>query len=169
MRTININIYQYNELSEAAKKKAFEAWQDEQQKSGFECWGLQPLLEKLSTDYNLELKTWEYDGCGHTFNVKNNSFDNSTRYEYDIQWSELSGKTALKKAMRLYDELTKCPVYYSKPNGKTTYKPNGGQTIVKSRCQSSNDSLIDGTWLGSAFAYGLNAAIKRKQLTNKCS
>lgn len=125
MRTININIYQYNELSEAAKEKAYETWQGD----GFaECFELRPILKQLE-DYNLELKTWEYDGYNFNYSFQNPCFD-----DCNVQWDELTGKTALKKAMRLYDELTTRGVYYSKRYGKLYWRHNQEDTIIKSRC-----------------------------------
>ena len=69
MRTTNINIYQYNELSEAAKEKAYETWQGERQKAGFECFELRPILKQLE-DYNLALSNWEYDSYNYHYKPK---------------------------------------------------------------------------------------------------
>ena len=157
MRTININIYQYNELSEAAKEKAFEAWQGD----GFaECFELRPILKQLDNDYNLALSNWDYDSYNYHYKLKNGSFDNSGRYEYDIEWGELTGKTALKKAMRLYDELTLMGVYFT-PYGKTYYK----RDICRlSRIEQMRVHEIDGTYLGYDFTDGLKQAIASKNL-----
>lgn len=77
MKTIEINLYSFNELSEEAKEKALENWRYEQEY----FWADDSIesLKKFAEHFNAELTNYGIDffGCSHShakFNVPDEEF-----------------------------------------------------------------------------------------------
>lgn len=64
MKEITIRLYDYDELSEEAKKRAFEDWEN----GDVEHFGsneVENTLKKLQEELDIEVFGWSYDSCSH--------------------------------------------------------------------------------------------------------
>lgn len=64
MKEITIRLYDYDELSEEAKRKAHEDWLSHEHEH---FWGgeVRDTLEKLEEEFGIEVSRWSYDACSH--------------------------------------------------------------------------------------------------------
>jgi hypothetical protein len=97
-RTINIEIYKINELSEKAKEKALNDYYD----TTDYAWAKEneDTMKKFCEVFPVSLNTWEYDTCNGYYRFEFDPLD----YEYEIR--EFSGIRLYKYLVNnYYDDL----------------------------------------------------------------
>ena len=102
MRTETIAIYKFNELSDDAKRVAYENWLKNRSSYIEECSELRPFLDMLKS-HNVELCGWEYNDSYHDFSLLDATVNSDFCY---IFMSEITGLRATKMALNLYYALT---------------------------------------------------------------
>ena len=66
MKEITIRLYEYDELSDEAKKKAHEDWLSHEHEHF--CGGeVRDTLKKLEEELGIEVSRWSYDSCSHDY------------------------------------------------------------------------------------------------------
>lgn len=109
MKEITVRLFDYDELSDEAKKKAHEDWLSQ----GHEhFWGgeVRDTLKKLEEEFGIEVTRWSYDSCGYDCGT--------IRFE---DWNDdqlaLAGERARAFLWNRFGHLLLTGRYYSKFHG----------------------------------------------------
>lgn len=134
-----INIYEFDELNDAAKQKAHEDWLSKH----FDINDLSDVEELGNLIEFLKTKG---------IYVKNNSLD-SYSYFFTFDCGDfINGYNALKTAMRLYDDLTLFPISNKFYKYRNKYLPNARFMQVRNNC-------FNGYYLSEVFSTALKDCI----------
>lgn len=138
MKEITIRLYEYDELSDEAKRKAHEDWLSQ----GHEhFWGgeVRDTLKKLEEEFDIEVFRWSYDSCSYD----SGSIIWGTRWDDDRL--ALAGERARAFLWNNFGHLVMQPRahYYMKVDGK--WRNCVGQESRKYESKVFFDRTYDGT------------------------
>jgi hypothetical protein len=126
MRKINLEVYSIYELSESAKKAAYQNWLDSEQYA----WGMdnEKVLEAFCEIFPINVYQWEYD-------------ENSSYFRFEMECEEeitnLSGHRLAKYIWNNYKDFLYKGKYYNKHTGKSR----------DSKIQLKSYGVLTGYWI----------------------
>ena len=143
MKTAEIKVFKFSELSEAAKNAAFEKWRYEKSRwqSGWLA-EFKETLDLIEEKSGFKVKTWEFDAWNYHFDLEEPAVNTDDLPAWFPLWEKVEsarnaknthGKRAIKEALHLYYNLTITEIGYNK-NYNIYYKPeldNGRKTFTE--------------------------------------
>lgn len=149
MRTIEINLYQYNELSEEAKEKAFNDfcsndyyhWNGENNK----------VLEWFKNTFDVKIIDWEYGYQNYI----------SWESEYTTDQDELTGKRLISFLWNNYKNDLFQGKYYSKTISTSPYRYKSRRSKIL-----LEDGCPTGYYLGSLIIDPMLAVLRGEKIQN---
>ena len=137
MKEITVRLYEYDELSDEAKRKAHEDWLSVNREHF--CGGeVRATLKRLEEEFGIEVSRWSYDACSHDCGT--------VRFE---NWNDdqlaLAGERARAFLWNNFGHLVMQPRthYYMKVDGK--WRNCVGQESRKYESKVFFDRTYDGT------------------------
>ena len=113
MRTIELKLYKFEELSEEAKQKAIEDWRSNDTEIAWASENRQ-TMEKFAEIFPIKVTNWSYGGCGEGV---------SFRFTADDYIEELSGQRLATYIWNNYkSDLFKGKYYHSQKFGLTDHR-----------------------------------------------
>lgn len=165
MKTITINVFTYDELSEDAKERAYNSWLSG---SRDYFWGEEnrKTLEKFAEEINVNIDHWEYGGRGEGVRW-------SSDWDYEDEKMELSGLRLLRYIQNNWSGFLYYGRYYSKT--RATSEPGKYAYVSrKSKVLFSREPDLTGYCIDYSICSPIYDFIKKpdnttlKELINNC-
>ena len=177
MRSIEIKLYSFDELSESAQEKAYKKWLvndcDE------DCiWDgeLRDALKVIESKTGVSLRGWEYDRYSYNYRIGDlemlmrPEFD-SYNFEHDVNAAaEPRGIRAGKIALEAYYDLVESKCFYGKTTGylnelKFGYYEEKYLSLTQTNRLSAFTKVED-CFTGHCLSYSFSEALKRSVRDN---
>lgn len=146
MNTIQINTYDYNELSDKAKTNAFNNWNPEY----FGHDENEQVLIWFQKVFDVKVSNYEYGGC--------NSFIN-WESEFTTDQDELNGKRLISFLWNNFSLFLYSGKYYSLWS-KTEKNANGHAKLKSRRGLNLEESTPLGVWIGGVIVAPMHKVLR---------
>lgn len=105
MKTIELNIYEFSELSDKVKQKVLDRFRYQSER--FWCDESMESIDAFCKRFNVELKEWRIDSCDYSFshNAKNENFRGLKLRQFDRDYMPTGYCLDCDLWMTFYDEF----------------------------------------------------------------